>query len=312
MDEQRPKRLGMLNVTLIVVVMVLCAFLAIESLFVIASGNFIPDFSPKPSEKVAVIYVEGEMVTDSNPGSGYASSDSVMKQLREAQNDASVKAIVLRINSPGGSPVAAQDIYGQILKTKQVKPIVVSMGDMATSAAYYISAPCNKILAAPDTWTGSIGVIWTLQNRSEQYHQQGIEIYVAKSGEYKDIGSDWRGLNDEEKSYVNDLINETYNRFVDVVADARHMPRDEVKNLSDGRVFTGVRAQELGLIDGIGDMYDAIDAATQLAGITGTPQVVPFNTNSLYYDLYASGRASGNRTTGYYQPYYSPYGQVHA
>ncbi len=303
----------MLNVTLIVIVMVLCAFLAIESLFIIASGNFIPDFSPKPpAEKVAVIYVEGEMVTDSNPGPGYASSDAIMKELRDAQNDASVKAIVLRINSPGGSPVAAQDIYGQILKTKQVKPIVVSMGDMATSAAYYISAPCNKILAAPDTWTGSIGVIWTLQNRSEQYHQQGVEIYVAKSGEYKDIGSDWRGLNDEEKSYVNDLINETYNRFVDVVADARHMPRDEVKNLSDGRVFTGVHAQELGLIDGIGDLYDAIDAASELAGITGMPEIVPFTTNSMYYDLSMSGQASGNRSSGYYQPYYSPYGQVHA
>ncbi len=303
----------MLNVTLIVVVMVLCAFLAIESIFIIASGNFIPDFSHKPpSEKVAVIYVEGEMVTDSNPGPGYSSSATVMKELRDAQNDASVKAIVLRINSPGGSPVAAQDIYGQILKTKQVKPIVVSMGDMATSAAYYISAPCDKILAAPDTWTGSIGVIWTLQNRSEQYHQQGIEFYVAKSGEYKDIGSDWRGLNDEEKSYVNGLINETYNRFVDVVADARHMPRDEVKNLSDGRVFTGVRAQELGLIDGIGDLYDAIDAATLLGGISGTPEVVPFNANSLYYDLHVSGQANGSRTSGYYLPYYSPYGQVHA
>lgn len=312
MDEQRPKRLGIVNISLIGIIMVLCLFLVIESLFIVASGNFIPDFSPKPADKVAVIYVEGEMVTDRNPGPGYASSDSVMKELRDAQNDGNVKAIVLRINSPGGSPVAAQEIYGQILKTKQVKPIVVSMGDMATSAAYYISAPCNKILAAPDTWTGSIGVIWTLQNRTAYYQQEGIEFYVAKSGEYKDIGADWRGLNDEEKAYVNDLINETYNRFVDVVADARHMPREEVRGLSDGRVFTGVRAQELGLIDGIGDMYDAIEAAAQLGGISGTPKVVPFNTESLYYPLYASGQANGTRTSGYYQPYYSPYGQVHA
>lgn len=312
MDEQKPARMGILNVSLIGIILVLCLFIIIESLFIVASGNFIPDFTKKPADKVAVIYVEGQMVTDRNPGPGYTSSDSVMKELRDAQNDRNVKAIVLRINSPGGSPVAAQEIYGQILKTKQVKPIVVSMGDMATSAAYYISAPCNKILAAPDTWTGSIGVIWTLQNRSEHYHQQGIEFYVAKSGEYKDIGTDWRGLTDKEKSYVNDLINETFNRFVDVVADARHMPRDEVLNLSDGRVFTGVRAGELGLIDGIGDMYDAIDAASQLAGITGTPEVVHFNGAALYYPILASGQANATPASGYYQPYYSPYGQVQA
>jgi hypothetical protein len=108
MDEQKPARMGILNISLIGIIMVLCLFLVIESLFIVASGNFIPDFSPKPADKVAVIYVEGEMVTDRNPGPGYASSDSVMKELRDAQNDGNVKAIVLRINSPGGSPVAAQ------------------------------------------------------------------------------------------------------------------------------------------------------------------------------------------------------------
>ncbi|OPY26864.1 MAG: protease 4 [Methanocella sp. PtaU1.Bin125] len=311
-DEQKPARRGILNLTLIGIIVVLCAFLIIETLFIIGTGNIIPDFSKKPADKVAVIYVEGEMVTDRNPGPGYASSDTVMKELRDAQDDPRVKAIVLRVNSPGGSPVAAQEIYGQILKTKQVKPVVVSMGDMATSAAYYISAPCNKILAVPDTWTGSIGVIWTLRNRTAYYQQEGVEFYVAKSGGYKDIGADWRGLNDEEKAYVNDLVNETFQRFVDVVADARHLPRDEVLELSDGRVYTGVRAEELGLIDGIGDLYDAIDAAAQLAGIAGTPEVVHFDGSALYYPLLVSGHASATPAAGYYQPYYSPYGQLHA
>jgi protease-4 len=309
MEEQKPRKFSILNLTLITVIVILCIFLTIETALIVASGNIIPDFSPAPASKVAVINVEGQLVTDSNPGPGYASSAAIMEELRDAQND--VKAIVLRINSPGGSPVAAQDIYSQILKTRQVKPIVVSMGDMATSAAYYISSPCSKILAAPDTWTGSIGVIWTLQNRSAYYQQEGIEFYVAKSGEYKDIGSDWRGLNDDEKAYVDGLINETYNRFVDVVASERHLPRDQVLELSDGRVFTGVRAKELGLIDGTGDLYDAIDAAAKLANIQGAPHVTYIDCDSLYDAMYLSGQSNGTRTSGY-EPYYSPYGQLRA
>ena len=214
--------------------------------------------------QVGVIYVEGQLVTDNVPdGSGYASSVNIVKELRDAQNDKSIKAIVLRVDSPGGTPVAAEEIYSQILKTKTVKPVVVSMGDMATSAAYYISAPCSRIVASPDSFTGSIGVIWTFQNRSEYYSDVGTSYYVAKSGPYKDVGADYRGLNDSEKEYADAIVNEAYDRFVTSVAQGRNMSYDDVKKLADGRAYTGADAQKLGLVDDLGGLYDAIDMAAR-------------------------------------------------
>ncbi len=310
MDEQK-RGLSLLTFALIGIVLVLGVFLIIESIFIVAAGGILPDFSsPLASSKVAVIYVEGEMVTDGAPGPGYSGAGDVVHELREAEADPGVKAIVLRINSPGGSPVAAQDIYSQLLKTKQVKPVVVSMSDMATSAAYYISSACDKIYAAPDSWTGSIGVIWPIQNSSAHYEQEGIEFYVAKSGEYKDIGADWRGLTDDEKIYVDGLVNETFDRFVDAVATGRNMSTEKVRSLADGRVFTGVHAKELGLIDEIGDLYDAIDAASKLGNIEGTPGVAYLNNAVLASTAYAS-QSNGTRVAGHYQPFYSPYGWIY-
>jgi protease-4 len=309
MDEKK-RGLSLFTLALIGIILVLGVFLIIESIFIVAAGNFFPDLSSPLTSKVAVIYVEGEMVTDGSPGPGYAGSGDIVQQLREAEANPGVKAIVLRINSPGGSPVAAQDIYSQLLKTREVKPVVVSMSDMATSAAYYISSACDEIYAAPDSWTGSIGVIWPLQNSSAHYEQEGISFYVAKSGEYKDIGADWRGLSEEEKVYVDGLVNETFDRFVDAVATGRNMSTDKVRSLADGRVFTGVHAKELGLIDEIGDLYDAIDAASKLAKIEGTPVVAYLNDVTLMSTAYA-GQSNGTRVMGYYQPFYSPYGRIY-
>jgi protease IV len=310
MDKQK-RGLSLLTVALIGIVLVLGVFLIIESIYIVVAGNFLPDFSSPLTSKVAVIYVEGEMVTDGSPGPGYSGSGDVVRELREAEADPGVRAIVLRINSPGGSPVAAQDIYSQLLKTKKVKPVVVSMSDMATSAAYYISSACDKIYAAPDSWTGSIGVIWPLQNSSAHYEQEGIEFYVAKSGEFKDIGADWRGLTDDEKAYVDGLVNETFDRFVDAVATGRNLSTGQVRSLADGRVFTGVHAKELGLIDEIGDLYDAIDAASQLGNIEGTPAVAYLNQAVLTGAGAMAGQTNGTRVAGYYQPFYSPCGRIY-
>jgi len=308
--EEKKRGLSLLTFALIGIILVLGVFLIIESIFLVAAGNLFPDLSSPLTSKVAVIYVEGEMVTDGSPGPGYAGSGDIVRELREAEANPGVKAIVLRINSPGGSPVAAQDVYSQLVKTREVKPVVVSMSDMATSAAYYISSACDEIYAAPDSWTGSIGVIWPLQNSSAHYEKEGISFYVAKSGEYKDIGADWRGLSDEEKAYVDGLVNETFDRFVEAVAMGRNMSTEKVRSLADGRVFTGVRAKELGLIDEIGDLYDAIDAASKLANIEGTPGVAYLNDAVLQSTAYAS-QSNGTRITGYYQPFYSPYGRIY-
>jgi protease-4 len=310
MDEKR-RGPGLLNIILIGIILMLVMFLIIESIFIVAAGGILPDFSSPLSSKVAVIYVEGEMVTDGSPGPGYSGAGDVVQQLRQAENDPSVKAIVLRINSPGGSPVAAQDIYAQLQRTTQVKPVVVSMSDMATSAAYYISSACDRIYAAPDSWTGSIGVIWPLQNSSAHYEQEGISFYVAKSGEYKDIGADWRGLTDEEKAYVDGLVNETFDRFVDAVATSRHMSTADVRSIADGRVFTGVKAKELGLIDEIGDLYDAIDAAAELGNIEGSPDVEYLNQLVLTCSDLAASQQNRTPTMGYYQRFYSPYGWMY-
>ena len=205
--------------------------------------------------------------------------------------------------------MAAQDIYAQLQRMD--KPVVVSMSDMATSAAYYISSACDKIYAAPDSWTGSIGVIWPLQNSSAHYEKEGISFYVAKSGEYKDIGADWRGLSDEEKAYVDGLVNETFDRFVEAVATSRHMPAAEVRELADGRVFTGVKAKELGLIDEVGDLYDAIAEAGKLGNIQGTPDVQYLNQLVVTGSDLGASQQNATRTTGYYQRFYSPYGWIY-
>jgi protease-4 len=309
MDEQKRGH-SLLTLALIGIILILGVFLIIESIFIVAAGNLLPDFSSPLTSKVAVIYIEGEMVTDGSPGPGYSGSGDVVRELREAEADPGVKAIVLRINSPGGSPVAAQDIYSQLMKTKKVKPVVVSMSDMATSAAYYISSACDMIYAAPDSWTGSIGVIWPIQNSSAYYEKEGIEFYVAKSGDYKDIGADWRGLTDEEKAYVDGLVDETFDRFVTAVATGRNMTAEQVRSLADGRVFTGVRAKELGLIDEIGDLYDAIEAAGMLADIPGMPGITYLDQAALSSQA-AGSQSNGTIGSGHYQRYYSPYGWIY-
>lgn len=301
--------------------MILClgVALALESLFILLDGSMtfpFGDLGPVNNNKVGVIYVEGELITDNVPdGSGYASSINIVKDLRDAENDKSIKAIVLRVDSPGGTPVAAQEIYSQILKTRQVKPVVVSMGDMATSAAYYISAPCNRIVANPDSFTGSIGVIWTFQNRSAYYADQGTEYYVAKSGPYKDVGGDWRGLSDSEKAYVNSIVNESYDHFIKAVAEGRNMSYENVKNLADGRAYTGEQAQQLGLVDDMGGLYDAIDIAARMGNISGTPEVTYVNqpaTTQIIIGGQSSNSTVSSVAAGYYDAYPGiPYGRLY-
>ncbi|MDD3421733.1 MAG: signal peptide peptidase SppA [Methanocellales archaeon] len=226
-------------------------------------------------EEIAVIYVQGEMVTGNVPNEiGYATSESICKNIRDATDELSVKAIVLRVNSPGGTPAAAQEIVTEIKNAQEKgKPVVISMGEIATSGAYYISAPAERIVANPDTMTGSIGVIWIFTNMSGYYSEEGIDFEVVKSGEFKDMGADWRGLTEEEKEYADQVIMDSYDRFVKEVAQGRNMPTNEVKKLADGRIYLGASAKDLGLIDELGNLHDAIDAAAKLGGIKGTPQV---------------------------------------
>lgn len=230
-------------------------------------------------DKIAVVYIEGQMVADksSEDTGSVACSSDIVRSLRKATDDPAVKAVVLRINSPGGTPVAAEEIIDQINRTKAIKPVVVSMGDMATSAAYYVSSSTDRIIANPDTFTGSIGVIWIFKNRTKYYDDEGVNFYIAKSGNFKDVGQDWRGLSDGEKDYVQGIINESYERFVQSVSSGRNIATDDVKKMADGRVYTGTKAKNLGLVDELGGLYDAINVATKLAHINGKPDIVYMN-----------------------------------
>ena len=168
------------------------------------------------NDKIAVIYIEGTMVTSSVPGGlGYASSEVISDNIRKALDDEDVKAIVLRVNSGGGSSTAGEEAYEEVKKASDSGvPVVVSMGSTAASAAYHLSSPADLIVANPSTMTGSIGTIWQFQNLSEYYDKEGIEYYIVKSGEFKDMGNAARGLSDDEKEYANKVVAEVYSNFV--------------------------------------------------------------------------------------------------
>jgi protease-4 len=273
------------------------------SLFLILGGG---DFGIS-AERVEVIYVQGVMLTGSVPtGFGIATSEDITKSLNDASEDRGVKAIVMRVNSPGGSPAAAEEILSAMRKID--KPIVISMGDVAASAAYRISAPADRIIANPDTITGSIGVIWEFLNRSKFYEKDGTSFYIAKSGEMKDMGGDWRGLTDDEKRYVDQVIAESYSRFVSEVASGRNLSLSKVKDLADGRVYTGAKAKELGLVDEFGSLDDAIDVAAMLGGIEGKPQVTYANRPSLSRLLFGGEKIDQSQYTRYFDE--SPYGKL--
>ncbi|MCG2728640.1 MAG: signal peptide peptidase SppA [Candidatus Methanoperedenaceae archaeon] len=278
-------------------------FIIAGSFYIILGGK---DFGIS-RDRVEVIYVQGVMLTGSIPiGFGIATSEEITKSLKDASDDDGVKAIVMRINSPGGSPAAAEEIVAAMKKIK--KPIVISMGDVAASAAYYISAPADRIIANPATITGSIGVIWVFQNRSAFYEKDGSSFYISKSGEFKDMGGDWRGLSDEEKRYADQTIAEVYSRFVNEVAEGRNLSLSKVKDISDGRVYTGAKAKELGLVDDFGSLDDAIDIAASLGGIVGKPEVTYANKPSLSRLLFSGEKIDISKFTSYY--YESPYGRL--
>jgi len=298
-----------LLVVLALVTIILMSLVVVSSNFGIGGGLGNPD-------KVAVIYIQGTIFSGNvAEGLGYATSEEITGNIHRAAADSGVKAIVLRIDSPGGSPAAAQEVVEEIKKV-QAKgiPVVVSMGDLAASAAYYISAPTDYIIANPSTNTGSIGVIWVFQNLSLSYKETGVDYYVAKSGEMKDMGSTWRGLTDQEKEYADSVVMESYESFVTEVSEGRNMSRSEVKALADGRIYTGTRAKELGLVDGFGNLYDAIDKAAELGGISGEPKVEYMNKASLSRLLLSSDSRGSNETAEQLVSYFeeSPYGKLRA
>lgn len=195
-------------------------------------------------------------------------SKKIIEQIRDFREDNKIKAIVLRIDSPGGGIGPSQEIYREILKTRADKKVVTSMGSVAASGGYYIASASEGIVANPGTITGSIGVIMEYANLMEVAKKIGIAPVVIKSGKFKDIGSPLRELGDKEKELLQALVDELHEQFVSDTAKARNIPFDRMSALADGRIYTGQNALNLNLVDRLGNLGDAVNWAGELAGIT--------------------------------------------
>jgi protease-4 len=215
-------------------------------------------------DKVGVVELKG-IIADSNP---------TIQHLKEFREDENIKAIVLRIDSPGGGVGPSQEIYSEVKKTTRLKKVIVSMGSVAASGGYYVAAPADHVMANPGTITGSIGVIMEFANIEGLLEKIGLSAVVIKSGVYKDVGSPLREITPEERQLLQGFIDNVYEQFVAAVAEGRKMPVEAVRAIADGRILSGEQAQKLGLLDSLGNIEDAIALAAELGGITGPPSVV--------------------------------------
>lgn len=266
---------------------------AVVILSVAAAVKFLParNIHGAAPKKIAVIHVEGVIMGGRDQGDfwGGGGTDAVIRQLHEARDDMEVKAVLLRINSPGGSAPAAQEMGVEIKKLRASGKIVVaSMGDVAASGGYWIAAVTDKIYANPATMTGSIGVYIPYSNWEELYQKIGIHPEKIKSGPHKDILSPERRMTQEERKIIQGMVDDLYNQFVAVVAEGRRMDPAKVRRLADGRLYTGSQAKELGLVDELGTMYDAIDGVAAMAGIEGKPELKEYGKTSPWNRLFGS------------------------
>jgi protease-4 len=211
------------------------------------------------SNKVGVVEVVG-VITDSK---------ATLNHLKKFRENEAIKAIVMRINSPGGAVGPSQEILEEIIKTRQKKKVVASMGTVAASGGYYIASGADIIMANPGTLTGSIGVIMNFTNIEKLTQKLGIDLYNLHAGKFKDVGSPTRPMTPVEKEYLQKLLDNVHEQFIVDVARGRQMLAHKVREVADGRVFTGEVAKNLGLVDQLGNLPDAIELAGRLGGIKG-------------------------------------------
>ena len=241
---------------------------------------------------VGVIHIGGTIASGSDASSLFSvmsGSETIMEQLRAAGDKPDLKAVVLRLDTPGGSAAASQEIALEVDRLRKKDIVVVaSMGDIAASGGYWIACHCDKIVANPGTITGSIGVIMETQNLQGLYEKLGVDPMVFKSGPYKDMGSSSRVITEQEQYIFQGMVDDIYEQFVSTVAEGRGLEIDQVRKLADGRVFTGNQAVQNGLVDKLGNYYDAIDLAAELSGIEGEPQVVELSPTYTFWDMLGS------------------------
>lgn len=215
-------------------------------------------------DRVGIVTVEGFI----------GDSTDAVDQLHQFTKDDHIKAVVLRINSPGGGVASSQEIYEAIVQLKKKKKVVASMGSVAASGGYMIACATDRIVANPGTITGSISAIMHFANAEELFKKIGLKTSVIKSGKYKDIGSPTRPMTKEEKILMQELVDDIYDQFLDTVSQNRKIAKEDVRKIADGRVFSGRQAKKIGLVDDIGDLNYAVELAGKMSGMKGKPDVV--------------------------------------
>ncbi|MBI4418031.1 MAG: signal peptide peptidase SppA [Ignavibacteriales bacterium] len=277
----------------------LLAFGAILVFLVVLTFMGDRDFDDSTStsgEKVAVVDLKEPIM----------SSEETVRQFKKYRENKSVKAIVFRVESPGGGVSASQEIYEEVRKTRESgKPVVVSMGSVAASGGYYVSCGASRIVANPGTLTGSIGVIFQYLHAEELLAKLGIDAATYKTGRLKDAGSPFRKPSAEDKKFFDQLLGDVYDQFVDVVAHERKLDRKVVLKYADGRVFTGRQALEWGFVDTLGTYENAVTIAARLGGIDGTPKLIKERKRRSFWEQFwteAAGDLKGIRDELFRQP----------
>lgn len=235
-------------------------FVAIWVLLVLIEGTGLPG-----GRRVAIVELDGIILE----------SESVVRELQEHHENPRVRAVVLRINSPGGVVAPTQEIHAAVQRLRKAgKPVVASLGSVAASGGYYVATAADRIYANPGTLTGSIGVVMQMANVEALLKKVGVDYVVVKSGQYKDLGSFARTMTAEERKILQALLDDVYNQFVDAVAQGRGLDRQVVLGFADGRIVSGQQAKQLRMLDSLGGLEEAIDGAAALAGLPKPPKLI--------------------------------------
>jgi protease-4 len=246
---------------------VLVLFVATIWLLIAVSDDGLPG-----GAKVAVVEVEGVIGADSGRG---LDTDGIVRVLGEYRDDPAVRAVVLRINSPGGVVAPTQEIFNAVRRLREAKkPVVASLGSVAASGGYYVAVAADRIYASPGTLTGSIGVVMQLANLEGLLKKVGVEYVVVKAGTYKDVGNIARAMTPEERRILQALLDDVYDQFVTAVAEGRGLDPQVVRGFAEGRIYSGRQAQGLKMVDDLGGLEEAIEAAAKMAGLPAKPRVI--------------------------------------
>lgn len=299
MDKNSKTIVALIIGSLFVVLLLLSAFMVI--LGGIGGNN---PFSKSPfGDTVAVIYLQGEIAYSQSSllGGEIVTPETVIGEIQQAEADNDVSAILLDVNSPGGSPVASEEIMTAVKNCK--KPVVVWISDVGASGAYLTASAADKIVASPTSMVGSIGVLLDVTDLSGLYQMIGVNKYAIKGGEFKDMGADYRNLTPEEQQMMQDMVDQDYDYFITLVAQNRNLDKNYVRTIAEGKIYTGTQAKDIKLIDDTGGKQHALDLAAELGGIKGQYKVITITPPTTLEDVvnsistkaaYSLGRGIGS------------------